>query len=199
MDADGNGIISSMDTTAIGQFYGKYNNIVPIPHAPISELPFYPDPFPGGPLSPGDVIYIPLNLGNTNVPAYDAYGLAFNVEYDPVIFESVNVIWSDTAWMNYNSPVLTKIHKPYSGKLDAAYSRTSGIAATGYGTIGVLEFIVIDDILGGRPNNEYSTISISGNLMNSSGQNLSLNENILTFTLAMNDEEEENEDEINSL
>ena len=196
VDSDGNGIISSMDTTAIGQFYGKYNNLVPNPHAPISELPFYPDPFPGGPLNPGDVIYIPLNLGNPNVPAFDAYGLAFDVEYDPTIFESVNVFWSDTAWMNYNSPVLTMDHKPFDGKLDAAYTRTSGLAATGYGVIGVLEFIVIDDINGNRPNNEISTITISGNLMNSSGQNHSLNDNILTFYLAMNDEEEENEDEV---
>lgn len=188
VDADGNGIISSMDTAAISQFYGKYNNIVPAPHAPISELPFYPDPFPGV-IEPGDVIYIPLNLGNHEIPAIDAYGLTFSVEYDPALFESVKVIWTDDAWMNYNSPVLTMDHKPYLGKLDAAYTRTSGVAATGHGIIGVLEFIVIDDVAGLRPTDALSTVNISGNLMNSSGQNNSLNKNTLTFSLAMNDEE----------
>ena len=76
-DTDGNGIVSSMDTTAIGQYYGKFNNIVPNAATPISTLPFYPGSFPGNP-QPGDVILIPLHLGNANNPAFDAYGLTFS-------------------------------------------------------------------------------------------------------------------------
>ncbi|MEZ4934944.1 MAG: hypothetical protein R2788_22795 [Saprospiraceae bacterium] len=67
-------------------------------------------------------------------PAIDAYGLTFNVEYDPILFESVKVIWSDDAWMNYNSPVLTMITSIIQA-IDAAYTRTSGSAATGHGII----------------------------------------------------------------
>ncbi|MEZ4956284.1 MAG: hypothetical protein R2825_22180 [Saprospiraceae bacterium] len=73
--------------------------------------------------------------------------------------------------------------------MDAAYTRTSGSAATGHGIIGVLEFIVIEDVSGLRPTDALSTVNISGNLMNSSGQNNSLNKNTLSFSLAMNDEE----------
>ncbi len=187
IDTDGNGIISAMDTSAIREFYGNYNNIVPEPHDPISSLPFYPGSFPGNP-EPGDVIYIPLHLGDANNPAFDAYGLTFGVDYDPALFESVKVFWSDTAWMNYNSPVLSMDHTPYLGKLEAGYTRTSGQAASGYGIIGVLEFIVIDDINGNRPNDPLSTINITGNLMNSGGQTFTLNENTITFSLAMNEE-----------
>ena len=188
VDSDGNGIISSMDTTAIGQFYGNVNNIVPTAPAPISELPFYPGAFPSGNPSPGDIILIPLHLGNANLPAFDAYGLTFSVDYDPLLFESVNVIWNDDAWMNYNSPILSLDYKPYPGKLDAGYTRTSGVAATGHGIIGVLEFIVIDDITGNRPNESYSTITIAGNLMNSSGQNSDLGNHTITFSLGLNED-----------
>ena len=191
VDADGNGIISSDDTTAIGLYYGKYNNLVPTAPAPLSELPFYPDPFPGGPPQPGDVILIPLHLGNSNIPAFDAYGLTFNVDYDPALFESVKVFWNDDAWMNYNSPILSMSHEPHPGRLDAGYTRTSGLAATGHGVIGILEFIIVEDITGFRPNEEYSTIQISGSLMNSGGQNNSLGQHTLTFSLGMNEEEED--------
>ena len=186
-DTDGNGIVSSMDTTAIGQYYGKYNNIVPNATAPISDLPFYPGSFPGNP-QPGDVILIPLHLGDINNPAFDAYGLTFSVDYDPLFFESVNVYWNDDAWMNYNSPVLSMNHKPYAGKLDAGYTRTSGLAATGHGIIGVLEFIVIEDVTGIRPSDEYSVININGNLMNSSGQNSNLGNHTMTFSLGLNED-----------
>ncbi len=187
IDSDGNGIVSAMDTAAIRSFYGKYNNLVPEAHAPISTLPFYPGPFPGNP-EPGDVIYVPLHLGNENVPAFDAYGLTFSVDYDPLLFESVNVIWSDTAWMNYNSPVLSMDHKPFEGKLEAGYTRTSGQSASGYGIIGVLEFIVIEDVNGNRPNEQYSIINITGNLMNSGGQSYSLDKNTITFSLPYNED-----------
>ena len=202
VDSDGNGIISSMDTIAIKEFYGAHNNLVPVAPAPISSLPFYPGPFPPGNLQPGDVILIPLHLGNTNLPAFDAYGLTFSVDYDPVLFESVKVFWNDDAWMNYNSPVLTMDHKPYPGKLEAGYTRTSGLAATGHGVIGVLEFIVVDDLVPVRVNSLLSNITISGNLMNSSGQNNSLDEHTLTFSLGLNEdgeEEEANDLNINNL
>ncbi|MEO1055214.1 MAG: Ig-like domain-containing protein [Bacteroidota bacterium] len=190
VDADGNGIVSSMDTNAISQFYGQYNNLVPLAPAPISELPFYPAPFPGNP-QPGDVILLDLNLGNPNLPAFDAYGLTFSVDYDPALFESVKVYWNDDAWMNYNSPILSMSHELFPGKLDAGYTRTSGLAATGHGIIGVLEFIVIDDVIGVRPTEGYSTINISGNLMNSGGQSSDLGSHTMTFSLGLNEDAQE--------
>ena len=33
LDSDGNGIVSSLDTTAIGQNYGNYHNLTPGPVA----------------------------------------------------------------------------------------------------------------------------------------------------------------------
>lgn len=189
IDTDGNGIVSAMDTAAIGQFYGKYNNIVPAAPAPISELPFYLGGFPGN-IQPGDVIYVPIHLGNDSIPAFDAYGLTFSIDYDPVIFESVNVIWDNAAWMHYNSPVLSMQHQPFAGKLDAGYTRTSGLAASGYGIIGAVEFIVIEDLEGGRPSSSTSTVSFTSGLMAGSGQSYSLRDKQITFSLNLNGEQE---------
>ena len=185
IDTDGNGIVSAADTAAIGQFYGKYSNLTPSPAAPISPLPFYIDTDSLGNIEPGAVIYAPIHLGNDTIPAFDAYGLTFEIEYDPALFEEVNVYWNETAWMNYNSPVLSKIVKPFAGKVDAGYTRTSGIAASGYGVIGVAEFIIVEDISGVRPNKLSSIVNFNaGGLMTSSGQTFGLKDNNITFVLS---------------
>lgn len=171
LDTDGNGIVSSMDTSAIGQNYGNHHNLTPNPIDALENLPFYiQEPiFPEDP-EIGDVFYAPIVLGTNNTPAINAYGLAFELLYDPAFFD-VNIIFSDNAWMDYNSPILSMTKKPLPGKIDAAYTRTSGLAASGFGNIGVAEFIVIDDISGTRPTKLSTQVQLNGlGLMNGSGQ-----------------------------
>lgn len=163
LDTDGNGIISSADTTAIGQNYGSYHNLTPAPVAAFENMPFYIEE-PNFPENPeiGDVFYAPIGLGTSSIPAINAYGLAFELLYDPSIFE-VNILFQDNSWMDYNSPILSKTHKPLAGKIDAAYTRTSGLSASGFGYIGVAEFIVIDDVSGsGRPNKLSTQVTLNG-------------------------------------
>ena len=187
IDADGNGIVSALDTSAIRQFYGKYHNLTPEPVGAINELPFYIQEPNFTNVSPGDVLYAPIFLGNDTIQAINAYGLTFSIDYDPGFFESVKVFFSDTAWMKYNSPILSLTHKPFPGKLDAGYSRTSGVSASGYGVIGVVEFIVIDDVAGNRLKNNSTTITLNPmGLMNGNGQTFGLNGNSFTLTLNTN-------------
>ncbi len=172
LDTDGNGIVSSMDTSAIGQNYGNHHNLTPNPIDALENLPFYIQE-PNFPENPeiGDVFYAPIVLGTNNIPAINAYGLAFELLYDPAFFD-VNIIFSDNAWMDYNSPILSMTKKPLPGKIDAAYTRTSGLAASGFGNIGVAEFIVIEDLAGVRPTKSLSTkVQLNGlGLMNGNGQ-----------------------------
>ncbi|MEZ4962040.1 MAG: Ig-like domain-containing protein [Saprospiraceae bacterium] len=189
IDTDGNGIVTHLDTTAIGQFYGKYHNLTPAPMPAIKSLPFYLQEPEFTNIQPGDVLYAPIHLGNDSIPAISAYGLTFELEYDPTIFESVKVYFSDTAWMSYNSPILSMTHKPFNGKLDAGYTRTSGVSASGYGNIGLVEFIVVEDINGLKLSNNSTTVNLnSSSLMNGNGQTFGLKGNSLTFYLDSNGE-----------
>jgi Secretion system C-terminal sorting domain/Bacterial Ig domain len=171
LDADGNGIVSADDTTAIGLNYGYHHNLTPSPIEAFESLPFYIEEpnFPEN-LEIGDVFYAPIGLGAQNIPAVNAYGLAFELLYDPAIFE-VNILFQDNSWMDYNSPTLSKTHKPLPGKIDAAYTRTSGLAASGFGHIGVAEFIVIEDVEGNRPTKLSTQVTLNGlGLMSGTGQ-----------------------------
>lgn len=188
LDSDGNGIVSSMDTVAVSQFYGMHHNLTPGSVASLNELPFYIEEPDFTNIEPSDVLYAPIHLGNDTIPALNAYGLSFELLYDPAIFESVRVLFSDTAWMHYNSPILSMTHSPFQGKLDAGYTRTSGKAASGYGVIGVVEFIVVDDLIQARLNSNKTTVTLNSlGLMNGNGQTLGLNGNSITFQLNTNE------------
>lgn len=184
IDSDGDGIISSLDTAAIGEFYGNYHNLTPAPVEALENLPFYIEEpnFPEN-LEVGDVFYAPIGLGNQAFPAINAYGLAFELLYDPAIFE-VNIHFDDNTWMDYNSPILSKTQKPLPGKIDAAYTRTSGLAASGFGHIGVAEFIVIEDIAGNRPEKLKSKVTLNSlGLMNGNGQTMGMGGDSFTIEL----------------
>jgi hypothetical protein len=191
IDTDGNGMVTALDTSAIIAYYGKYHNLTPQPVGAIQELPFYIEEPDFTDVSPGDVLYAPVHLGNDTIQALNAYGLTFSIDYDPAFFESVTMIFDEKAWMNYNSPVLSLTHKPFPGKLDAGYTRTSGVSASGYGVIGVLEFIVIDDVAGNRLNSNSTTVTLNPmGLMNGNGETFGLNGNSFTLTLNMNQEQQ---------
>lgn len=189
IDANGNGIISSQDTVAISTFYGKYHNLTPESVQTTEDLPFYLEELDlPETIHKGDVFYVPIHLGNDTLAAINAYGLAFELTYDPVIFDA-NIYFSQTSWMNYNSPILSLTKKPVAGKIDAGYTRTSRVAGHGFGIIGVAEFIVIDDIIGTRLNKSSTTISLrSLGLMNGSGQMSSLKGNSIAINLDSRDE-----------
>lgn len=190
-DADGNGIVTSSDTAAIKQFYGNYHNLTPEEAPSVSSLPFYIEEPNFTDVEPGDIIYAPIFLGNDSIPAFDAYGLTFQLEFDPTFFEDVNVYFDEASWMSYNSPVMSMTHKPILGKVDAGLTRTSGLSATGYGKIGVVEFIVIEDIIGNRLHDLVSTVSIKPNgLMNSAGQVVTLENSTLEFTMNFNQDQQ---------
>lgn len=191
LDTDGNGIVSASDTTAIGLNYGNYHNLTPNTIEAFEALPFYIEE-PSFPENPeiGDVFYAPIVLGTNNIPAVNAYGLAFELLYDPAFFE-VNILFNDNSWMDYNSPTLSMTRKPVPGKIDAAYTRTSGIAASGFGHIGVAEFIVIDDINGTRPTKLSSQVTLNGlGLMSGGGQVSGLQGNTFEVELGDGDNEE---------
>ncbi len=188
VDVDGNGIITASDTVGVLQAYGKYHNVTPQPAPPVSSLPFYIQEPDFSNVEPGDILYAPIFLGNDSMPALDAYGLTFELEFDPTFFEDVNVYFDETSWLSYNSPVLSRTHKPILGKVDAGLTRTSGKAASGFGKIGVVEFIVIEDIIGNRRTSNKTRVTIKPNtLMNGSGELYTLSDNSLEFTMNFNE------------
>lgn len=150
VDTDGDGYIEAEDTAALSQFYGLYHNITPADNLTSNNVPLFfvpQNPNPG----PGDMVVIDIILGLPVLPATDFHGLTFSLNFNENIVESgtMNVNFDNENWMAYNSAMISMVKQPYIGRIEAGYTRTTGISANGYGKIGEVSFIIVDDAIDG--------------------------------------------------
>ena len=69
--------------------------------------------------------------------------------------------FNNDEWLDYNSPMISMTKQPFADRIDSGYSRTSGVSGSGYGIIGKVEFIVIDDLSSVRLGDSTTTITIT--------------------------------------
>jgi len=177
LDTDGDSIVTALDTVAINNFYGNTHSITP------ALVPFYDfeivltgDIFAG----PGDLVTMDMLLGTENDPASNIYGFTFPFQYDPdiVIPESVDIGFGNGSWLTYNSPNLNMSNNNLAGMVETGFTRTNGIAASGYGHIGTVGFVIIEDIDGFRSGDKPLQMTVGGGtstMMNSAGQTFGVN------------------------
>ncbi|MEO0734643.1 MAG: T9SS type A sorting domain-containing protein, partial [Bacteroidota bacterium] len=100
---------------------------------------------------PGDLIQLDIVAGNSFVVVEDVYGFTFPFTYDTdaVSFFNEGVIFQENSWLSYDSPILSlSVNDPDAGIINTAVSRTNGESISGYGEIGKLNFVVVEDVYG---------------------------------------------------
>ena len=146
IDIDGDGIISADDTLAIRNFYGAQHGLTaPKVIADNATPQLYFGDYPHD-AEVGDLVRIPIYLGHPNNPVYDVHGFTFSVSYPAALVENFKVNLTEDSWVSYNSPVLSMAVEPYDGLVDVGYTRTSATSLSGYGIIGTLDFVIIEDL-----------------------------------------------------
>lgn len=163
-DCDGNALIDYPDTNAIIVNYGQ-SHVLKL--AQMQGGPGSPDlviDFPSGNYAPGTPVTVPVTLGSSTVPATDAYGIAFTVNYPVNAFDAANVNVSfNNSWLGTVGTDAVAIRKNHSssGSIDIAISRNDQVNLTGFGTICELGFITIDNVSGKMTSQglEYITFS----------------------------------------
>ncbi len=200
IDTDGDGIVSAEDTTAISQFYLEKHSLVPAPVAPPITVPLYFYQTSQTPTAEGDLVHLDIWLGKPDQQlAEDIYGFTFSMQYeaDLVPEESVHIDFLPQSWVTYNSPVLHMTQKPYAGRIDAGFTRTSGYSDDGYGIVATMEFVIIEDIDGTRLKDNYLDLYFSGGtLMTASGQTYSVPDQHLRIPLALDTENQAEQPEL---
>lgn len=192
IDADGNSIVTAMDTVAISEFYGRTHNMVPsvMPYAPyefILEGPLF--------VNPGDLVEFTISIGTPDTPVEDIYGFVFPFNYNPDVIQpsSVQVRWDNNNFLAYDSPVLYMDHNNLEGSFEAGYTRTSGLVANGHGQIGTLE-VIVDDIAGFRSDEEEYILQFGGDAgasLNALGQYSAVQVRPFQVTVRLADEDED--------
>jgi len=161
IDTDGDSLITALDTFAISNFYGNAHSMT------AAVQPFYEDEIVlEGDIfaAPGDLVELDMLLGNANDPAENIYGFTFPFDYDPNTVEpaSVSVDYRTDSWLAYNSPVLHMQQNDLQGLVESGFTRTNKISATGHGEIGVVRFIITDDLDGLRDDDGEILLKFGG-------------------------------------
>lgn len=153
VDANGNGIINSLDTNAIIQNWAQ-THLKSITNHP-SGVNITIDT---ATTNPGDTVNLDIILGNNLVPT-TGYGLAFTIRYDLTGVDSSNIALDfSNSWLGTIGSDLIAIYKnfPQTGVIEVGLTRIDQISVTGGGPVAQLQCIIKDDVL---PKSLYRRLS----------------------------------------
>lgn len=149
-DCDGDGQIDLLDQNAIDLNYDQVHgqvmpdsNMAVSSGAPPLTLEFQQDSFQ---VSGDSLVMVNIILGSSSIPVSDLYGLAFTVDYDPNIVDSV-FYFLPGGFVSGGTFTMTagKI-KQDSGKIELAITRTNQLDVNGFGVIGTIGIVMDDDL-----------------------------------------------------
>jgi len=165
VDANGDGIVSVLDTNSISEYYNQLSNFVPDEVLDIKDYPFYLIPN-ATEVDSGDLLTLDIVLGSEDYPVKDLHGLAFAIQVGGGFADSSSLyidLYEDS-WLTNVGPSIQMSQKPADGLIEAALSRTDGLPSSGYGIIGQLGFIVEEEAQGIKDDDGevYFGIKLSG-------------------------------------
>lgn len=152
-DCNGDGQIGFPDTVALSQNYNlthnKTNGANSDTGVPLYLVPMFDS------LMVGDTGYFRIMLGDAASPVQNLHGIVFSFLYDNTLIDTNTVVIDfDTTWIvpnNMNAASMTKDFY-YQGQTDAGYTHMNPLTSSGYGQIGGITFVTIDNISGKKEN-----------------------------------------------
>ena len=149
-DANGNGHVGIADLLAILMNYGmthnKGNN-----GGTADDPPLYIE-MPVDSIETGQSIQVPVFLGTADKPVTGLYGLSFDVAYNTTLIDTNSMTFTPLAssWLGIDSTDLIAMDRDiaFEGQLEVALTRTNLQEVSGYGMIGMLTFVTIENIAG---------------------------------------------------
>ena len=168
VDANGDQIISALDTQVVMANLGRTYRLRPEQQTFTAfDLSLI------GPASaePGDLVELAIVTGNNAVIVEDIYGFRFPFTYDNEAVDpnTIKVTFDEDSWMSYASPLAALTNNdPDAGIIETAVTRTNGNPISGFGEIGKLSAVIVEDIYGfldgpdGETGDEFIDIEFGG-------------------------------------
>lgn len=148
-DCNGDATIDNLDTNAITVNYGlTHLKTEGEGRMFVDPLLYFvlPDSTPAGQVADIDVM-----LGENTLPANNAYGIIFSINYDnTIVADTPFVLNTSGSWLGTSgADLLAYKHNLYSNsRIDVALSRTDGVVRSGFGKLGTVSMTMKDDISG---------------------------------------------------
>jgi PKD repeat protein len=135
-DCNGNGDVSSSDTSAVTRNYTKTHAKKYLTSRGKNTDPVLKLEIQNDSLKAGDTLIAYIVLGENTLPAKDVYGLALSINYNKDYLTTPEVDFTDN-WLGDN--ILNYANT--SNSLDIAFSRTDHQNISGYGKIATVKFV----------------------------------------------------------
>ncbi len=161
VDANGDQVISHLDTQIVLQHLGLAHRLRPS----VSSYVDFEVTLRGDyEAEPGDLIRLDIVAGSNLVIVEDLTGFRFPFTYDPVIVDgnSVGIDFDQSGWASYDSPIMSISSNDESGHAEAAFTRTSRGGANGFGVMGEVSLVIVEDLTGFLDGGEETTTDHSG-------------------------------------
>ena len=160
VNTNGDRFISDADTVAVRKYLGNTHGII-AKDIPIQN--FTVKLRGNTTVKPGEAVNLEVFIGDKSKPAIDLYGFTLSLPFNKQIFDlsKSSLTFDSRSWVAYNSPVFALTNSNNDrGVMEAAYTRTSGKAADGFGKVGTARIIVID-IAGIKPPNGSNELQVT--------------------------------------
>jgi hypothetical protein len=160
VNTNGDRFITDADTLAVRKYLGKTHGIIS-KDIPIQN--FTVKLKGNATVKPGEAVNLDVFIGDKSKPAIDLYGFTLSLPFNKQIFDlsKSSLSFDSRSWIAYNSPVFSLTNSSNDrGVMEAAYTRTSGKSADGFGKVGTARIIVID-IAGIKPPNGSNELQVT--------------------------------------
>lgn len=150
VDANGDGLVSIADTSAILANYGNQDNFIPDATVLDKSIPIRFVPVTGTDVNNGDLVQIDIYVGSDDFPAIDLHGLALSLSIPPALFTDSMALEfvPDNNWIGSNSPIVA-LSFINENQADIAVTRTDNVGISGNGRIGSVSItgtVIIDEL-----------------------------------------------------
>lgn len=193
VNTNGDRFITDADTVAVRRYLGNTHGII-AKDIPIQN--FTVKLKGNATVKPGEAVNLEVFIGDKIKPAIDLYGFTLSLPFNKQIFDlsKSSITFDSRSWLAYNSPVFALTHSNNDrGVMEAAYTRTSGKSADGFGKIGTARIIVID-IAGIKPPNASNELQVTlggqATASDANGNSYSLYVEPFTLTIDFSDSKE---------
>ena len=160
VNTNGDRFITDADTVAVRKHLGKTHGII-AKDIPIQN--FTVKLKGNSTVKPGEAVNLDVFIGDKSKPAIDLYGFTLSLPFNNQLFDlsKSSLTFDSRSWVAYNSPVFSLTNNNNErGVMEAAYTRTSGKSADGFGKVGTARIIVID-IAGIKPPSGSSELQVT--------------------------------------
>lgn len=160
-DSNGDGTVNWDDTLAIDLNYGLTHNKTSTA-ASASNGPLLFATFDRDSASIGDTVFVEIQLGEDTLVAQNVYGLAFTLNMDPAVVDTMFRADYDSCWIGTkNVDLLTLDRSPsVTTSRDFAFSRINQTNTSGHGTIARMGIVMLDNLSGKRNALRLDSLSV---------------------------------------